>query len=1195
MILAVMFLAAAAAMSIPLPDTGKPIGLPPDKPLSELLLNRWTVAEGLPTTTIKEILYSRDGYLWISSYDGIFRFDGREFDAFRAGALPPLQTQSFRALAQDADETIWIGTQTDGLMRYRNGRFDLLPYDFPNEIVSLLIDREGTLWIGVYESGIYQYDGARAFRMDDPELDGITARAISQTRDGAIWFATARHGLIRRGGAHTENHRETHSKTHSKADHITYDQTNGLSSDRVTDLLEDADGALLVGSQKGLDHLDPSTGTILSIPELSGAHVKRLLRDSYGNLWLASSRGLIRRNALSGQFETLRDSEGETLGDVNTLSFDREGSLWFRSAVGELYQLRESRFKNYSISQGLTARRVETVIETRSGEYLIGTNRGVVHRLHDGQISTLALRTSLTDLMIKQIYQDSVGDLWITSDAGLLRISKEGQETLLTTRDGLPSDLQRTVYEDRAGNFWAGTTEGLARRISPDRFRPVAAGEIKSVVLAISEDQAGNLVLGTRDGLFFMSSEGKILNRYTTKHGLPSRIVNNVFIDSDGATWLCTSGGISRLLHGEIRTLGTANGLPTGAIFDYAEDDLGFVWLSSSLGVLRISKSRLNSYMEGMLSELHPLLLDSRDGMAGAACSSGRKILQASDSRLWFPTLGGISTLDPNNITLNSVPPPVVIHRFLVDGMPHDLVDSIIIPPGGKQFHFGFAALSLKIPSKNKMKYRLLGFDTTWRDAEGERAADYLALPPGEYTFEVIAANNDGIWNRAGARVRFRVERFFYETPLFFALMLSALGLGTVLIYRWRIRIVKDRNRQLEKLLEERRKAAIAEKASHESSRRFRSLFSEAGDAILVIEYGRVVDCNSRAREIYGDDQGELLGASIDELSPTQPDEGRISLAEALDLLHRAPPDEQRREAHVFNLQQKRCDGSTFEAELSLSAIEIGNSSQIHAFVRDISERIQLINELETKNREMERFLYTVSHDLKSPLFTIRGFLGMLEKDIDSGRTQRISTDLERIDKATLRMGRMLDELLELSRIGRVHSEQTAIPMSDLAHEAVHLVGGRILALNVEVETESFMPVLTGDRPRLLEVYQNLIDNAVKLLDGTSAPKLEIGTRRDEQEIVFFVRDNGPGIDPRYLATIFGLFEKLDPKDEGTGIGLAIVKQVIKVHGGRIWAESEGLGRGATFCFTVAATRILQESASDVRPLRESSETNTDL
>jgi PAS domain S-box-containing protein len=275
-----------------------------------------------------------------------------------------------------------------------------------------------------------------------------------------------------------------------------------------------------------------------------------------------------------------------------------------------------------------------------------------------------------------------------------------------------------------------------------------------------------------------------------------------------------------------------------------------------------------------------------------------------------------------------------------------------------------------------------------------------------------------------------------------------------------------------------------------------------------------------------------------------------------------------------------RKDGSQRWLDVSMSVISYQNQIAILVAHVDISDRklmeteqARLIWELEAKNAELERFTYTVSHDLKSPLITIRGFLGFLEKDIAINNVARLKADVQRIYEATEKMQRLLNDLLMLSRVGRVTNPPEKVSFVSIAKEAADLAGGQIRARGVAVKISREMPEVYVDRQRIVEVVQNLLDNAVKFMENQPAPRIEIGCQGSENgDPILYVRDNGIGIDPQYYERIFGLFNKLNPDTDGTGIGLALVKRIVEFHNGHIWVESQQ-GQGASFYFTLPGVK----------------------
>jgi PAS domain S-box-containing protein len=335
---------------------------------------------------------------------------------------------------------------------------------------------------------------------------------------------------------------------------------------------------------------------------------------------------------------------------------------------------------------------------------------------------------------------------------------------------------------------------------------------------------------------------------------------------------------------------------------------------------------------------------------------------------------------------------------------------------------------------------------------------------------------------------------------------------------------------------------------------------------IMVGEDGRIALVNSRAEKLFGYRREELLGYPLEMLVPERFRANHVGYRTGF-----FGESVARTMGEGGDLFCLRRNGAELPIEIGLSPILTEDGKFVLASIVDITWRRHVEAELQARSAEMERFTYTVSHDLKSPLITIKSYVAMIGQNLAAGKSDLARPDLERVSKAADKMHRLLDELLRLSRAGHSKSTLQEVNFAELANEALELVAGRINERNIRVEMASRFPDVIVDRSRLIEVLQNLIDNAAKFTVDCADPLIQIGAHITEGETRFFVKDNGRGIDPKYHHRIFGLFDKLDAKSEGSGAGLAIVKKIIEVHGGRIWVESTGKGDGSIFWFTLSA------------------------
>jgi len=374
-------------------------------------------------------------------------------------------------------------------------------------------------------------------------------------------------------------------------------------------------------------------------------------------------------------------------------------------------------------------------------------------------------------------------------------------------------------------------------------------------------------------------------------------------------------------------------------------------------------------------------------------------------------------------------------------------------------------------------------------------------------------------------------------------------------------------NEELKKEINERKQAEAELMRNHAL---LAAIVEGTTDAIFVKDaQGRYLIANTATLRGMGRSQEEIIGKDDFAIFPPETaqqlkiaDQSIIASGEAQTFEETTPLDDETLTWLSTKAPYRDHDGNIIGT--------IGVSHNITKLKQAEKERENLIAELEVKNTELERFTYTVSHDLKSPLITIKGFLGLIEEDAISGDVEQLKSDMSSVSNAADKMQQLLEELLELSRIGRLVNPSEEIPLGGLVNEAIELVSGRISQRGVRVEVAQNLPSVYADRVRLREVLENLIDNAVKFMGEQSDPHVEIGVRYDGDERVFYVKDNGIGIAPRYQERVFDLFERFDANMEGSGVGLATVKRIVEFHKGRIWVESEGVGKGATFCFTLA-------------------------
>jgi len=804
--------------------------LDPAKPFKQYLHSVWTGESGLPQNTVWSILQSQSGYIWLATQEGLVQFDGVRFSVFDKSNTDAIKDNNIGALCEGHDGSLWLGSSA-GLCRLKDNAFtrytssDGLPDD---TVDSVFEDSHGTLWIGT-PRGLTSFDGQRFVTYTAKEgLPDGSVLSIYEDREGRLWVGT-----------------ESGLSSFKNGQFTNYSSKDGLLADLVRATWEDSSGALWIATDGGLNSLKDGKFTSYTTRNgLSNNTVLTVSGDRAGNLWVGTDGGGLDRFR-DGQFTVYRAQDGLSDDSVASICEDREGSLWIGTIEGGLNRLEDSRFVTYTQADGLVDNIARTIIQDRQGAVWIAT-RGGLSRFYGGRFTNYRTTDGLENDSVLSLFEDRDGTIWAGTRGGLCRFNG-GRFVTYRMKDG-PGDLRvLSIYRDTAGIMWIGTGSGLST-FKDGSITPCNIGNLsQDAVYAMFEDADGALWLGTEGGGLKRLKDGA-LTTYTTKDGLSNDIVMSISRDRDEVLWIGTTGGLNRYSAGRFTAYTTREGLYDDNIFQVLEDFAGYLWMSGNKGLSRVSKQDLNDMAGGKRTSVVSMSYGVADGMKSRECQGGFQPAgcQTSDGSMWFPTIKGVAVINPAALQVNRLTPPVVIEQVVADNQPVGPGQSEV-PPGKHRLEFHFAGLSLLAPEKVRFKYMLEGFDKEWVDAGIKREAVYTNLPAGQYKFRVIASNNDGVWNEAGASYALVIKPYFYRTYSFYSLCLVLFALLAVGFHRLRVRqveanfsaVIAERNRIAREIHDTLAQGFVGISAQLETAAR--TFFSAPTTAIKHLDQARLL------------------------------------------------------------------------------------------------------------------------------------------------------------------------------------------------------------------------------------------------------------------------------------------------------------------------------------------------------------------
>jgi ligand-binding sensor domain-containing protein/two-component sensor histidine kinase len=750
------------------------------KLISQYAAHDWSTEHGLPDNYIQAIFQSKEGYLWLGTQrSGAVRFDGVRFATWPSESSFRGKEISIRAFSETKDGGLWLGTEGAGLWQFNEkklvcyGEKDGLPNDF---VRALYEDRNGVLWIGLGGKALAQWNQGHLTSVPIPEDGPAGVVDFWEDKRGGLWLTGA--GLWRfQDGQFTNIRKQL-----------------GLRPQSFTSVCEGPDGSIWVATLQGLLRLRGNqVETYLEADGVSDDQVRSLCFDREGNLWIGTNSGLDRFR--DGKFTRCLTEERAPYDLVYSIFEDREGSLWI-GTNGGLTRLRDDKFSNLTTKDGLLQNLIASAIEARDGSVWVATQTRGVARLKDGETTIYDKQVGLPRDSMKCIHEDRQGVVWAgTQHGGLTRIA-EGIVTTIGEQGKLEGRVVAAIQDDTEGHLWVLAEDGALFRFKDGEFDRADAGE------GFFGTKTEAIHLGM-DGSFWAVTDAGLFSRKQSRwqnYGLPKSPIHlpvqSLYADKDGDIWLClTSGGLVRFREGRFTSYGTRHGLFDDSPYAVLEDNKNRLWMSCRDGIFRISKEDLARLDRGEIEQLTCVNFGEVDGMSSRRCSKVGFPLatKLSDGRLCFPTDKGIAIVDPESLPHNPIVPPVVIESVVLDHRRFEPDQITAFPAGTKDVEIHYSGISLRAPERLQFKYRLDGYDKEWVEAKNCRVAHYQNIRPGDYRFQVIAANEDGIWNQEKAVLGFSVEPFFYQTGWFYGSCGLLIGIGAGLIHWWRIDRAKRR------------------------------------------------------------------------------------------------------------------------------------------------------------------------------------------------------------------------------------------------------------------------------------------------------------------------------------------------------------------------------------------------------------------
>ena len=777
-------------------------GLDPMRSPSQYRFDEWTTIDGLPYPAIHKIYQTRDGFLWIGTSAGAARFDGISFSVFTKATVPEMVDDEVHAIKEDAGGRLWLGTG-HGILWYRNGVWShpVLGPDIDEKAVhSLWLENDGSMLIGT-DNQLFSCKAGQVAPVALPagvELARITN--VSRAPNGELQLFGDQ--FVRILGENVQ----------------IVSKNEGLLNTEIRASAQDESGVFWLGTNRGLQSVQKDGSLQLFAPQRGPAisAVRSLLVDHEQNVWIGTPNGLFRYT--QGQVEPVNVRGAEPMNHILSLFEDHEGNIWGGSDTG-LFRLKDVNVTSLTRQEGLQSNSILSVMVAKDGSKWIGTwGGGLTHITDQGKL-TINRANGMAEDAVSGMLEDDSGGLWICWYGEGTSLLKNGKFMHYRSREGL-TDRVTGMGIDEAGTVWVASPKGVGKLVN-GVYVPVKVPGVTQPG-ALMADSQKRIWIGWRGGVGYLQ-KGRWTQVLAESDVAKQRQPRQIIEGPRGDFWVLHDGLEVKRIRGEridTFTLPTSLGkLTYGGVIHNDE-----FWIIFRNGIFRANLTEFDEVADGTKELIEFVLYNEADGMRSPAPNiPGMPAASvARDGSLWFATSKGVAIIHPEHIRRNLVPPNVVIHRVTVDKADCTIEALKNLPPGDGELAFYFTALSLTDPAQNRFKYRLFGYDKRWVEVGSRREAHYGSIPPGSYRFQVVACNNEGVWNPRGTDCEIILQPHAYQTWWFRSAM---GGIGLILflgVLYWRTRTLKTRERELMQLVEERtgdlKNAVAAAEAAKEAA-----------------------------------------------------------------------------------------------------------------------------------------------------------------------------------------------------------------------------------------------------------------------------------------------------------------------------------------------------------------------------------------